>query len=343
MKDFLRSTTARLTASYLAIIMVMSIGFSLVLYRTGWQEIGRQLPPDSFYGDQVSAQPDAFDRFFHHRIAEGRHELFARLVLLNLLVLIAGAAISYYLARRTLKPVEEAMEVQARFSSDASHELRTPLTAIRTRNEVALRKPKLGLGEAKEVIKSNLEEILKLEQLSGGLLRLTRVDGQQLIKQPVWLEDAANEALNQFVEPAQAKKIQIEDNVPKIEVLGDPISLTQAVAALIDNAIKYGDKASTVHLTGYTKNDYGYLQVRNSGPGIRASDLPHIFDRFYRADHSRSRQGENGYGLGLSIAKQIVEQHGGEIWADSQPGEGATFTIKLPLATKERIIAPLNM
>jgi len=311
--------------------MVMSIGFSIVFYNTGWHDIGRQLPPRSVYTDQFEA-PGAFDDFFRQRIAEGRHDLLMHIILINLLVLVIGAGISYYLARLTLRPIEEAMEAQARFSSDASHELRTPLTAIRTRNEVALRKPKLTLGQAKDVIQSNLTEALKLEKLSDGLLRLTRADGQQLQKKPVLLGEIANEAMNQFIEPAQAKEISIEDSVPEIRVEGDPDSLTQAVAILLDNAIKYSKESDTIYIEGQTKNGYGYLRVRDTGPGMRASDLPHIFDRFYRADHSRANSvGETGYGLGLSIAKQIIEQHGGEISVDSVQGQGATFTIQLPL------------
>ncbi len=293
-------------------------------------EIGRQLPPRSLYIDQFEA-PGPFNDFFRQRIDEGRHDLLMHIVLINILVLLGGAIVSYYLARRTLKPIEEAMEAQARFSSDASHELRTPLTAIRARNEVALRKPKLSLADAKSVIKSNLEEVLKLEKLSDGLLRLTRADGKHLKKKPILLGEIASEAMNQYIEPAQAKDISIEDSVPEMRVEGDADSLIQAVAILLDNAIKYGKHGDTIFLGGEKKGGYARLAVRDTGPGMRASDLPHIFERFFRADHSRTRDGNTGYGLGLSIAKQIVDQHGGEITVESLQGEGTTFTIKLPL------------
>src|SRR6185437_13409552 len=125
--------------------------------------------------------------------------------------------------------------------------------------------------------------------------------------------EIASEAMNLHIEAAQAKNISIEDAVPKIQVLGDPDNLTQAVAILIDNAIKYGKEGDTVYLEARSKAGFGYLTVRDTGPGMRASDLPHIFDRFYRADHSRTRKGSTGYGLGLSIAQKIIEQHGGEI------------------------------
>jgi signal transduction histidine kinase len=153
-----------------------------------------------------------------------------------------------------------------------------------------------------------------------------------LVKQDVSLGEIANEAMNLFIEPAQAKKISIEDSVPEIHVAGDDAGLTQVVSILLDNAIKYSNGGGTIHLVGEKKAGFGYLKVKDNGPGMRASDVPHIFERFYRADNSRSREGDTGYGLGLSIAKQIIDQHDGEIIATSTLSEGSTFTIKLPLA-----------
>jgi two-component system sensor histidine kinase CiaH len=332
MNRFLRSTTARLAVTYLGLIMVLSIGFSVALYKTSSHAIDRQLPPNSLFINEFGQMPGHFDNFFVNRIAQGKQEIFDHLLILNIVALIVGAGISYFLARKTLQPIENAMETQARFSSDASHELRTPLTAIRTTNEVALRKPSMKLSDAKAVIESNLNEVRKLENLSEGLLRLSHGDGKDLIKSPLLLGEITNAAMNQFIIPAQAKNINIEDKVPEIKVNGDQAGLIRVMSVLIDNAIKYGNENDTIFLEGQQKSNYGYLIVRDTGTGIRASDLPHIFDRFYRADNSRSRKdNDDGYGLGLSIAKQIIDQHGGEISVSSNLGEGTTFIIKLPL------------
>jgi signal transduction histidine kinase len=137
--------------------------------------------------------------------------------------------------------------------------------------------------------------------------------------------------MNQFIELAQAKKITIEDTMPDLTVLGDHDGLKQVVSILLDNAIKYSSVGSSVTISGEKKQDMVDISVADTGPGIRASDIPHIFDRFYRADSSRARKGENGYGLGLSIAKQIVDQHGGEIIATSTLNKGTTFTVRLPI------------
>ncbi|HSX43822.1 MAG TPA: ATP-binding protein [Candidatus Saccharimonadales bacterium] len=335
------ASTIRLALSYLTIIMVLSIAFSVVFYKTSIHALGRQIPPPSIYGEGfrtdggggvIGNGDGGFTTFFTQRYSEGRNDLLARLVLLNVLAFFIGSVISFYLARASLEPIEEAMEAQSRFSSDASHELRTPLTAIRTRNEVALRKPKLDATEAKQVIQSNLDEVIKLEMLSEGLLRLARQDGKPLELSAVGLDEIATEAINKVIEPAQAKNIVIDETVPKISVLADSASLAQAVKILLDNAIKYSSPKSKVFVSGYKKGKHGFLQVKDQGQGIKVADLPHIFDRFYRADHARTKKGENGYGLGLSIAQKIIEQHGGEITVKSIVDKGSTFTIKLTLS-----------
>jgi len=331
MKHITQATILRLSATYLGLIMVLSVGFSVALYNTSSQAIGQQLPPNSMYINQFGESGGGFNNFFRDRISEGRHEILMHLIILNILSLVVGAGLSYLLALRSLEPIEEAMESQARFSSDASHELRTPLTAIRARNEVALRKPELSLSDAKDVITSNLDEAIKLERLSDGLLRLSRGNNNLSDPKPVKLSEIATEAMNQFIEPAQAKKITIEDTMPDLSVIGDRDGLKQVIAILLDNAIKYSSSGSSVTIAGKKKQSFIELSVADNGPGIRASDIPHIFDRFYRADSSRARKGENGYGLGLSIAKQIVDQHDGEIIANSTLGKGTTFIVKLPI------------
>lgn len=329
--SFLRSATARLAASYLSIIMVLSIGFSYVLYKASSLELGRQIPPSSLFRPN---RPDfgSYHHFFQERITEGRGHLLGRLVILNLLVLVVGAAISYYLARRTLQPIENSMVAQDRFVTDASHELRTPLTAILASNEVALRKPHITLKQAKDVIKSNMEEMVKLKDLSDGLLSLARQDTGTIITKPVSLQDVAGEAMNRVLQAAQAKQVSIQDDVSAIKVSGDTQSLVQAVTVLLDNAIKYSPEKSTIHLEGHAKDGDGYLSVRDEGTGISPKDLPRIFDRFYRADPARTASDTSGHGIGLSIAQKIMEQHHGKITVSSAPDQGSTFTLQLPLA-----------
>lgn len=333
----LKPTTVRLTLSYLAIIMVMSIGFSVVLYRTSSRELSRQIPPRSLVIGPNGMQSfstgglQGYTDFFQQRIDQGRQQLLTNLLLLNVGTLAGGAFLSYYLARRTLQPIERAMEAQSRFTSDASHELRTPLAAIKAENEVALRGSSLTLGRAKEVLASNLEEITRLQQLSDGLLQLT-AGRQHVPLKPVWLDEVGAEAMNQIIAPAQAKDIAIDDTLPHIRIMADPQSLSQALVILLDNAIKYSPKKSTIHLEGKTLAKHALINVRDEGIGIAASHLPHVFNRFYRVDQSRTSQRVKGYGLGLSIAKRLVEQQHGAIAAISELDKGSSFTLRLPLA-----------
>jgi len=257
--------------------------------------------------------------------------------LLNLFVLVVGAALSYYLARRTLEPIENAMDAQSRFVTDASHELRTPLTSILATNEVAQRKPGLTIKQAKDTIKSNTEEIIKLQTLTDGLLSLAAQDiNSSPSYLPVSLQDVAGEAMNFVLTAAQAKQISIQDNSPDIKVSGDHAKLVQVATILLDNAVKYSPDKSTIHIEGHTKDDHGYLSIKDEGIGIAADDIPHIFDRFYRADQARTKSDSAGYGIGLSIARKIIEQHHGRITVTSAPGQGATFAIELPLASTEK-------
>lgn len=329
---FARSRTARLAASYLAIIMIMSVGFSMVLYNTSSHELGRKLPPPSIYAQFSDNIQLDYQHYVDKRIQQARNRLLGNLALLNVATLVGGSYFSYLLARRTLEPIEEAMEAQSRFASDASHELRTPLAAIQTENEVALRKDTLTLSRAKELLQSNLEEVKKLRELADGLLRLAREDNHELAMDAVSLSTIVTEATNRVIKPAQQKHIEIHDNIIDAKVFADSASAIQVISVLLDNAIKYSDKKQPISITSWIKGRFAFISVTDKGQGIAEEDLPRIFERFYRADSSRSSQNVSGYGLGLSIAYKIVKQHGGTISVTSAPGQGSTFTIKLPLA-----------
>lgn len=336
-KIFLKTSTARLTLSYLIIIMLMSLSFSLVFYNTSYRALGRQLPPPNAFGLQgrsaAFGNTQSIDEFLRERIEEGRRELAGRLIGLNVLILLGGGAISYYLARRTLKPIEDNMEAQSQFVSDASHELRTPLTALQTTNEVALRKSKVSSSEAKDVFQHNIEEVTKLRQLTDSVLNLAKTDNDSvLIFTLVDISDVVSDAMNKIVDTALAKNITVDDEVPKISVRGNKECLSQALAIILDNAVKYSPEDSVIKITATKNTKHVLLSVKDEGIGIKAVHLPHIFDRFYRADSSRSKHTAEGFGIGLALAKKIMEQHNGEIIAASTPGKGSTFTLKLPLS-----------
>jgi signal transduction histidine kinase len=263
---------------------------------------------------------------------EAHANLIFNLFIFNLFILLAGGVVSYVLAQRTLQPIEEAMESQSRFTADASHELRTPLTAMQTEIEVALRKRDLTAAQAKELLQSNLEEVSKLRALSENLLKLARNGDQALNLEAVSLEDISIEAMSNVVKAAQAKKMVFENNVKPLKVQADKVALAEVLKVLLDNAIKYSPKAGEVILASHQEGHNAVLTVTDKGQGISKTDLPHIFDRFYRSDQSRTKIQTEGYGLGLSIAKQLLELQGGTITVKSEQGKGSTFSVSLPLA-----------
>ncbi|MDB5175183.1 MAG: putative Histidine kinase [Candidatus Saccharibacteria bacterium] len=343
LKTFVASPTAGLAATYLAIIMILSIGFSLVFYNASSHALYRQVPPHSFYQGTTlddnpnrirndAASPQTVESFLHDRADEGRKVLLTRLVLLNIGALLAGSVVSYLLARRTLEPIEEAMEAQVQFVSDASHELRTPLTAIQTSNEVALRNPRLTLAQAKQLIGHNTEDVRRLKELSDGLLNLAQHNKTIATLVAVQLQDITSEAMTQVVQQATAKNIAVEDTTENLTVLADKPGLAQVLVILLDNAVKYSNPGGTVYLETQVKGKQAMLMVRDEGMGIRASDMPHLFRRFYRADNARTAGEQSGYGLGLAIAKQIMTNQNGNITVISTPGTGSTFTLLLTLA-----------
>lgn len=325
--------TFRLAASYLAIMLIMSITFSAVLYHTSARDIGRQIPPDSFYQTLPDTSLPQFHSYFRERLAHSQHDLFSHLLLLNLIVLLAGALVSFILARRALEPIEDALHAQSRFAADASHELRTPLAAIQTENEVALRNPNLTLDRSKELLASNIEEVTRLQGLAEGLLRLSREEASDIILEPVAVAAVIEATIQRHQKAAAAKSITLKPKAPAdLRIIADTHGTEQALSILLDNAIKYSQPKTSVTITAGRQNKTGFLRVRDEGPGIPADDLPHIFERFYRADQSRTSQTVSGHGLGLALAQKLVEQLGGTITVSSKPGKGSTLTIHLPLA-----------
>lgn len=327
-KAFAHTDTARLMATYLSIIMIMSVSFSTVLYATSAAQLERQRPPQAGFDGFGQQAPTGFRAFIDQRIEEGKHDIFVKLMTINLLVLVGGGVLSYYLARRTLEPIEDAMEAQTQFVSDASHELRTPLTALRTTNEVALRRKKLTLSDAKHTLQENISEVERLQQLTDGLLRLVSRD-TTLQLALVKLHDVIGTALATVASKAVEKRISVEDTTQPLTLIADQGALTQALTILLDNAIKYSPEDTTITITASSDAQYALvLDVSDQGVGIDEHDIAHIFTRFYRADKSRSQT--QGYGLGLPIAHKLVKAHRGTLSAESTAGQGSTFTLRLP-------------
>jgi len=328
-----KSARIKLTLWYLLIIMAISVLFSLIIYRVQSSESERIL-----LRQRVGIERGGFLRpgfgppdIETEVLEEARSRLILNLILINLGVLIVSGGAAYFLAGRTLKPIEEALENQKRFVADASHELRTPLATMKTEMEVNLRGKGLG-QEAKKILESNLEEVDKLAYLSDKLLRLSRYEQKEgLSFTSVSLKQVLEEAIKKLSGLTASKKIEIVKNLEEVNIQGDFAALVEAFGTIVDNSIKYSPKESKVNVDLQSKGVYAIVKIQDFGIGIKAGELSHIFDRFYRADISRTKEKVEGFGLGLSIAKIIVEKHRGKIEVESTPEADTTFTVKLPI------------
>lgn len=349
------SARLKLTLSYLAIIMIISVLFSVVIYLVGVSEVRRGLrqyairsQPMNIYDpesrsicttERVDIIPRRFSLSERHLFEETRGRIAFQLVMLNSAIFLLSGLISYKLAGRTLGPIEKMMDEQKRFISDASHELRTPLTAMRTEIEVILRNATITSQDARTVLESNLEEIDKMHALSERLLKLARFDSRKYVVpfEPVRIDTVLQAAYKNIKAIAKIKSISVHiDSRPETIVYGNMQSLTELCTIILENAIKYSPNHTQVRILLASQRKRVVISVHDQGIGIRKADIPQLFRRFYRVDSSRTSGDIDGFGLGLAIAKGIVEHHQGSIRVESEVGKGSTFHIELPVVSKSQ-------
>ena len=218
-----------------------------------------------------------------------------------------------------------------RFTADAAHELRTPLAVMRNAAEVALRVPR-DAEQHRQVLQEMLEEIERLTRLSEQLLFLCRGDAGLVnpTRQPVRLDELVGEVSEHMGVVAAEKRQTITVDFPSpCPVPGDPDQLRRLLFNLLDNAIKYTPNGGAITVSGQCPDAEVRLVISDTGIGIAAEHIPHIFDRFYRVDPARGREATEGIGLGLAICRSIVEAHGGRIEIESHVGRGTQVTFTL--------------
>ena len=305
--DAIRSTLL----SVLLALTVLSIVLAAI---ASWVSIGRALAPLETVietAEQITRADDLSRRIPYHGPASDE---------IGLLI----AAFNHTLAR-----LEDLFTSQQRFVADVSHELRTPLTVIKG-NADLIRK----FGADDESLDSITDESDRLTRLVGDLLLLTQAESGKLplnlrrVELDLLLTDVLQEMRVLAGEKVKLRLTEID----QVLVQGDPDRLKQVFLNLISNAIYYTPQAGDVYLSLSKAGDMAKVIVRDTGPGISPQDLPHIFDRFYRGEKSRTRSKTSGFGLGLSIAYWIVDTHGGRIEVDSHDGQGTTFCVYLPLS-----------
>lgn len=238
----------------------------------------------------------------------------------------------------------QLVEAQRRFIADASHELRSPLTNLRGTVEVALRRQRAP-AEYQEVLSTALAEIERLSRLVEELLLLSRADAGRLRLElaPCALGSLAEAAVRLCAARAEAAGVHLVLEAPQpVTTTGDGDRLREVIDNLLDNAIRHGTRGSTVTVRVFSDMGTACLEVIDQGPGLSLEEQRQVFDRFFRADVSRDRH-SGGLGLGLSIARAIVEAHGGSLMVTSAPGAGATFAMRVPGRSEAHSFIPLEL
>jgi signal transduction histidine kinase len=301
----------RLTMWFVLIVALISVSFSALMYREYSLELER--------GFRMAEL--RFRILLEDELLSAQNALKLRLMMVNGIILGTTAVAGFFLAGKALAPIEVIMEEQKRFTSDASHELRTPLTTLKSEIEVALRDKQLTLSEAKTLLQSNLEEVDKMQNLTNYLLALSRYEkSQSIIKRKIDIAEIAERVVRKYKERVVA-------TLKPTILQANEVSIEELLTILLENAVKYTPSSGSIHLSVAPRGRMGEIKVSDTGVGIPRSQIPHVFDRFFRADTSRST---SGYGLGLSIAKSIVDAHEGTIRVQSRLSKGTTFTALLP-------------
>jgi signal transduction histidine kinase len=316
--------------------MLVSMSFSLVIYRGVSLEFSRRLAvieqriQERSGGGTINRGQLAL---FAEDLQLARVRMLILLGYINTAILAFSAVAGYFLAGKTLSPIEKALDDQRRFVAEAGHELKTPLASLRTGIEVALRDHNLTVPKTKKVFSESLEDISYMASLTNTLLTLARYSEYSpadLVFERFSVSDLFERVLRRFNSIAAKKSVRLLYHKQPITVVAHRDSLEKLLMILVDNAIYYNVLKGKVVITTTIHKKQLFISVKDTGIGIAKQDLPHIFDRFYRADKSRSKN-ISGFGLGLSIAKRIVQLHKGTIKVKSIPQKGSEFIVSLPV------------
>ena len=334
-----KSEVNRLTLSYLAVIMTLSLIFTGIIYLLSTASLNRPLLPSEEENSSVSVEaPEfgehSFENTFRKRLERRdnttRMTIIYSLMGFNLGIFVIGIFVSRSLAKLTLAPIERAMIKQTQFIFDASHELKTPLTAMLVRNEVALRKKSLTEEKAREVIEKNIEEILKMKELTASMLDVARENGEPEKSTEISVPEFFADLQEKLAPVARTREVKIETEMnlgKNLRASAAKNTLEQILTIFADNAMKYsGEKI--IYLRAGRRGKNVAFSVKDNGAGVKKEDQKRIFERFYQVDAARTRtEDKTSHGLGLAIAKNLAERQGYKIVLRSSEGRGAEFEV----------------
>lgn len=317
---FLRARL-KLTLFYVAGIALVLVISSLALINTAEKNIR------DTYSDHLESG-ETFDR----AIFETNERVEGTVYLIDVILLIVLGMGSYILAGHTLRPIKVALEAQKRFSADASHDLRTPLSVIMTESEVALANENSTTSDYVEALSNVLGEAQDMSRLVEDLLLLARIDTARSIsnKKEITIKEIIEPMIVSAKKQADQKHIALSiSSIPDAIITADEHHIRRALKNIVQNAIRYTPESGSIAVDVVKDSHHILIKIKDSGIGISEHDLPHVFERFYKAEHARSDT--SGSGLGLAIAKEAVLHHNGEIDIQSEINKGTVIRLKLPL------------
>lgn len=325
---YFHKTRIILTAWYVAILAVILFAFSFVLYTGEQRDFVRIIVQRDFNSRIPRLLSDEEKADVANQLRAIRRAFLFNLLVVDGLVLLVGGGLSYFLAGKTLSPIQKTFLKQKEFLADVSHEIRTPLAAIQTATEVSLRTTGKSKEEYKKVLGQVNAQTQRLTKMANDLMLLSRMETLQTNKfTRVSLAKLIKEAIGTLHASAVSKHISIVfKNGKSTSVFGDTQELLQLIIIFLDNAIKYTKENGTI-IIGLKQHPKPTIVFEDSGIGISKENLQRIFERFYQEDASRS---QTGSGLGLAIAREILLRHKAKIDVASTLGKGTTFTIIFP-------------
>ncbi len=315
-----KAAVIRLTVYYSIGVFIILTIFSLLVYGLFVESISEEVREDE--------QEIEREEIFH---SEAKENLFNILLISDAILIFISIFISYFLSKKTLEPLENAYQKQKRFVADAAHELRTPLAVMKAGGEVVSQKER-SLEEYQKFVLESTEEVDRLIKLSNDLLFLANNENNTKdVFSSISFSEIISNQCESILPYAKLKNVKFESEISEgININGKKDDVVRLVLNLLKNAVDYNKVGGTVFVSLYKKGNKAIFSVKDSGIGISGKNLPFIFERFYKADSSRTQNISSGSGLGLAIVNDIVIKHGGSINVSSVVDEGTEFKVEIP-------------